>query len=63
MTKTFYDPAVEERGIQKGIIQGIAQATLDIAKRALLTGANNEFIASITGLSNDEIEELKKELK
>ncbi len=58
MTKTFYDPAVEERGI----IKGIDQATLDIAKKALINGANKEFIASITGLSYDEIEELKESL-
>ncbi|OON98515.1 MAG: hypothetical protein ATN35_00840 [Epulopiscium sp. Nele67-Bin004] len=54
MTKTFYDPAVEERGIQKGIQKGIIQ----VAKN-LLDILEDSTIALKTGLTVEEVKQLR----
>ena len=52
MTKSLYDPEVEKQGIQKGIEQGIKQGikqgekkkSIEIAKKGILKGLDNETI-------------------
>jgi len=34
---------------------------IEIAKNAILEGANNSFIAKITGLTLEQVEQLRKE--
>jgi predicted transposase/invertase (TIGR01784 family) len=41
---------------------GRKEGTLEIAKNAILEGADNHFISKITGLSVEQIEELRKEI-
>ncbi len=56
MIKTFYDPKVEERGIEKGIEQGIKL----IATNMIKDGESNEKINRYTGLDEKVIMELRK---
>jgi len=48
--KSALDTAVEEKQIE-------------IAKNAILEGANNTFIAKITGLTVEQVEQLRTETK
>lgn len=62
MTKTLYDPLVEERGRREGIKEGIKEERFTIA-RALLDILDNETIALKTGLSVEEVADLRTENK
>ena len=78
MTKSLYDPEVEKQGIQKGIQQGIKQGikqgieqgikqgekkkSIEIAKKGILKGLDNETIMDLTELSIEEIELIRKEM-
>ena len=70
MTKSLYDPEVEKQGIQKGIEQGIKQGikqgekkkSIEIAKKGILKGLDNETIMDLTELSIEEIELIRKEM-
>jgi len=55
MTKTLYDPAVEERGIKIGIEKGIKE----MVREMLLDGESIEKIKKYSKLSEEEIEEIK----
>ena len=58
MTKTLYDPAVEEKGRREGKLEG----KLEAARNALIEGIEPKIVAKITGLSMETVEKLKKEL-
>lgn len=78
MTKSLYDPEVEKQGIQKGIQKGIKQGikqgieqgikqgekkkSIEIAKKGILKGLDNETIMDLTELSIEEIELIRKEM-
>ena len=70
MTKSLYDQEVEKQGIQKGIEQGIKQGikqgekkkSIEIAKKGILKGLDNETIMDLTELSIEEIELIRKEM-
>lgn len=51
-----------EQGIEKGIEQGIEQNKISTAKKMLEKNIDIDSIKEITGLSLDEIKELKKEI-
>jgi len=59
MTKSLYDPIVEEKGMEKGI----EQEKIEIAKEMLSDGESIEKIIKYTKLVPEKIEELKKEIK
>ena len=66
--KTIADSYIEE-GINKGITQGIAigeakgkARIIEIARRMLQEKTDIKFIASVTGLSTDEVLQLKSKL-
>ena len=66
----FLKPDIYNRGIEHGIQQGLEQgkvegkvegkieSKMDIAQNMLAKGADIDFIASVTGLSNQEIKGL-----
>ena len=74
MTKSLYDPEVEKKGIQKGIQKGIEEGikqgikqgekkkSIEIAKKGILKGLDNETIMDLTELSIEEIELIRKEM-
>ena len=51
----------EQLGIQKGLMKGELKSKLEIAKKMLLQNMDIAFIASVTGLSPEQIEQLRKE--
>ncbi len=59
----------EEKGIQKGIEEGVKQGleqgakqrNIEIAKNLIQNGLDNELVSKSTGLSIEEVEELRKE--
>ena len=51
-----------EKGVEKGKAVGIQEEKLIIAKSMLLEGDSNERVAKITGLTIEEIENLRKNL-
>ncbi|MCB2339163.1 RpnC/YadD family protein [Clostridium estertheticum] len=71
MTKTLYDPAVEQRGIKKGIEQGIEKgiekgdirAREEMVKEMLLDGESIVKIKKYSKLSEEEITEIKNKIK
>ncbi len=50
-----------KQGIEKGIEKGIEQGKIDIAKKSILQGLDNETITLITGLNKEFIEMLREE--
>ena len=48
-----------EKGLEQGLEKGKQEEKIIIAKNAILQGATNEFIVIITGLSIEEIENLR----
>ncbi len=75
MTKSLYDPEVEkqerkskrhakgiEQGIKQGIKQGEKKKSIEIAKKGILKGLDNETIMDLTELSIEEIELIRKEM-
>ena len=59
MTKTLYDPAVEQRGIEKGIQKGIEKVVINMLKK----GKSIEDIIEVTELPFEKILELKGKYK
>ncbi len=55
MTKTLYDPSVEERARNEGIVQ--------VAKNMLIHNADITLILATTNLELSDIERLRKELE
>ena len=55
----------EEKGIKQGIKQGIEQGAknekIEIAKKLIQNGLDNELISKSTGLSIKEVKEIRKE--
>lgn len=60
MIKSFYDPAVKEEGIEEGIEKGIEKGIVRVAKNMYLEGEDIEKIKRYTGLSEERIEEIRK---
>ena len=50
-----------QQGLQKGLEQGAKQEKLEIAKKLIQNGLDNNFIIETTGLTLDEVRELRKE--
>ncbi len=48
---------------EDGINEGIEKKSKDVAKKMILKGLENDFISEMTGLSVEEINEIRKELK
>lgn len=71
MTKTLYDPIVEEKalikgkqqGLQEGIKEGIKEGKYMVAKKLLMKGQDLETVVDITDLSRAEVEKLIKEIE
>ena len=59
MTKTLYDPAVEQRGIEIGIEKGIEKTAINMLKK----GKPIEDIIDATELPYERILELKSKYK
>jgi predicted transposase/invertase (TIGR01784 family) len=60
--QTNLDSARKEglsQGLSQGIRQGLSQGRIEIAKSALAIGLPLDQIATITGLTVDEIEKLR----
>ncbi len=49
-----------ETGLKKGLEKGRAEERVAVAMNMLKEGADVAFVTKVTGLSTDEIEELKK---
>ncbi len=70
MTKTLYDPAVEQRGIEKGMKKGIEQgieqgdinAREEMVKEMLLDGESIVKIKKYYKLSEEEITKIKNKI-
>ncbi|MEL5864853.1 hypothetical protein [Clostridium cochlearium] len=58
MVKSFYDPKVEERGIQKGIEKG----KIEVARNLLKMGMDLLAIVQATGLSKEEIKKIEADM-
>jgi flagellar biosynthesis/type III secretory pathway protein FliH len=52
-----------QEGLQKGKQEGKQEAALAIARNAIASGANDEFIAKITRLSLEQVQALRRELQ
>ncbi|WP_252215053.1 hypothetical protein [Clostridium sp. VAP41] len=57
MTKTLYDPAVEKRGIEKGIEKKVKETAI----KAIKLGMSDEIIAELTGLTQQQINDIRRE--
>jgi predicted transposase YdaD len=51
------------QGKELGLQEGLQEAALAIARNAIASGANDEFIAKITGLSLERVQALRRELQ
>jgi predicted transposase/invertase (TIGR01784 family) len=64
--KNTVDTAFDDGKIEgkiEGKLEGKIEEKIEIAKNAILENLSNEFIAKITGLSPEKIEELQAEIK
>ena len=52
-----------EEGLEKGREEGLEKGREQAAINAMLEGANNEFVAKITGLNLERVEDLRKDIK
>ncbi len=50
------------KGLEQGVAQGEKSKQIEIAKKLILKDMDDEFIIELTGLTNEEIEEIKKSL-
>jgi predicted transposase/invertase (TIGR01784 family) len=60
--KSVMETAVEEaveKAVEKAVIETIELRNLEIAKNAILRNANNQFIADITGLTVEQVEQIR----
>jgi hypothetical protein len=62
MVKSFYDPKVEERGIQRGIKEGIEKGKIETATEMIKDGEPIEKIKKYTKLDESKILELIKQI-
>lgn len=62
MTLLERDREKIEEGIEKGIKEGIEKKAKETAIKAINMGMNNEVIAELTGLKEEEIDEIRKEI-
>ncbi|MBC2579082.1 hypothetical protein HGI79_01920 [Clostridium sp. DJ247] len=62
MVKSFYDPKVEERGIQKGKIEGRIEEKIETATEMIKDGEPIEKIKKYTKLDENKILELIKQI-
>ncbi|MBU5269479.1 hypothetical protein KQH99_06330 [Clostridium cochlearium] len=62
MVKSFYDPKVEERGIQKGMEKGIEKGKIEVARNLLKMGMDLLAIVQATGLSKEEIKKIEADM-
>jgi len=65
--KKIYNRSVENRRIEESIdytkeLEATHKATVKIAKNAIRKGLDNEFISELTGLTVEQIEELRNTL-
>ncbi len=70
MTENEFNPDVLndiknsiDRAEEKGLIEGEKKGLIKVAKRLLLSGMDIEFVAGATGLSTEEINRIKEEIK
>lgn len=68
--KTMFTTALKEHeekyrqiGIKEGEKRGIRKKAIDAALKMLAKGAEMDFIVDVTGLTVEEIEQLKLEMK
>lgn len=54
--------SAREEGIKEGIKEGLKEATIKNAKNFLIMGLDIDMVASGTGLSVEEVQQIKKEL-
>ncbi|MGL5676988.1 MAG: hypothetical protein ACRDDX_11280 [Cellulosilyticaceae bacterium] len=59
VTKTLYDPLVEQRGREEGREEGEKRKAIEIAEKAIAKGLDDETIIDLTGLSIEEIRGLR----
>lgn len=52
-----------KEAIQQGIQQGKEQALLEVAQRMIIEGAEDSFIAKVTGLSMEKVQEIRNNTK
>ena len=52
--------SIEQRGVQKGVQKGIQKGIMDTAKNLLKMNSDISFIKKATGLSQKQIEDLKR---
>ena len=52
-----------EEGLEKGREEGENKRTIEIIRNAIKKGMDNNIISDLTGLSNQEIEAIRKTLK
>lgn len=52
-----------EEGMEKGMVEGENKKAIEIVKNAIKKGMDNSIISDLTGLSNEEIEAIRKALK
>ena len=55
--------SAEQKGIEKGLIEGANKKAIEIAKNLILNGLENELIKNATGLDIDTINELRDKFK
>ena len=58
MTKTLYDPVIEQKGIEKGIEKG----KIEVIRNAIKMGMSDDIIKNLTKVSLKEIENIRKQL-
>ncbi|WP_419215248.1 hypothetical protein [Wolbachia endosymbiont of Rhagoletis cingulata] len=61
-SRVLVDSKGRQEGIQIGHQKGKIEGKIEVAKNSLKAGVSIDVIAKITGLSVDEIVQLKKEI-
>ena len=51
-----------EKGIERGLQEGMQKRNIEIAKNLIKEGAKIALVVKATGLSKTEVEELKEQL-
>ena len=60
MVKSFYDPNVERRGLEKGLEKGIEKGIKFVAENMIKDGDSNDKIKRNTSLEEEQIDEIRK---
>jgi DNA-binding NarL/FixJ family response regulator len=62
--RNLYDEnLIQYWGMKSAVDTAVEEREVAIAKNAILEGANNKFIAKITGLTVEEVEKLRTNIK